>query len=197
MTALPMRTAFAIGVTIAVAALATLNWYFEPDKIVLWSLPLLVLLVGWFILTLGRRGRVQGEGMDERKASHFDKAIVGAIVLAGLLLAVSLASGLLEDFNIITATMSDRGNGVMIGIMLIVTGNAIPKNIKTGSAEKCEFTRGQKMQRFAGWAFVIAGIAYAGVWLFAPLPFTEILPSAFVAIALVLILVRGLWSILV
>ena len=92
-----------------------------------------------------------------------------AIIGAGLLLAASASVAGAVRFDLIGDGTSERVMGVLLGIVLVVTGNFIPKTLEPLSAERCDPSRKQALQRFAGWAFVLAGVGYAIVWLTFPL----------------------------
>ena len=63
----------------------------------------------------------------------------------------------------ISFDMSLRITMAIIGLVLVVQANAIPKDVAGRSANY------QAVKRVAGWALVLAGLAYAAAWLFAPL----------------------------
>lgn len=56
----------------------------------------------------------------------------------------------------------------MSGVFLMVTGNAIPKRL--ASLAGPDPARTQSFRRFAGWAWVLTGLALAVAWLVLPIP---------------------------
>jgi len=50
-----------------------------------------------------------------------------------------------------------------IGLMVAGFGNRIPKSVVAS-------TRARQAKRVAGWSTVLSGLAYAGLWMFAPMP---------------------------
>jgi hypothetical protein len=54
--------------------------------------------------------------------------------------------------------------------MAAVLGNAFPKTVFPLSPSVAGEATAQAYKRFVGWTYVLGGLAYAGVWLIAPLP---------------------------
>jgi len=52
----------------------------------------------------------------------------------------------------------------------------------------------QAALRVGGWSLTLAGLAYAGLWAFAPLPVADVASMIVVAAALVLTFGYALWS---
>lgn len=103
-------------------------------------------------------------------------SIAFSLVLAGGLIAVSLAIVALKTNGIIDDETSTRAFGVALGLMLAIYGNSIPKQI-SGDAG---------LMRFTGWTFVIAYLIYAAIWAFAPMEYTLVGSLAVGAVSLVL-----------
>lgn len=89
--------------------------------------------------------------------------ITSSLALAGLLLAVSASLAYARKFGVVGADVPVRGTMVLAGLVLVFYANVIPKSVSQHSA------RGQSVQRVAGWAFALAGLAYAAIWAFAPI----------------------------
>jgi hypothetical protein len=81
----------------------------------------------------------------------------------------------------------------IIGLTLVMFANFIPKNLgrwRSAEAEK----RAQTAARVAGWSFMLAGLAYAGVWLAAPIAIADPVSIAVVASAMVVTLGYAIWA---
>lgn len=85
------------------------------------------------------------------------------LALAGLLIAVSAGLVYLGRLGVVGAETPARGAMVLTGILLAVYGNVIPKSASRLSA------KGESLERVTGWTTVLAGIAYAAIWAFAPI----------------------------
>jgi hypothetical protein len=86
---------------------------------------------------------------------------------AGGVLVVTLGAVLAHKQGYID---SDTVNRVVFGINgLLVAwyGNRIPKNVVPGANIR-------QAQRVAGWSMVLSGLAYAGLWMFAPVRVAEV-----------------------
>jgi hypothetical protein len=79
-----------------------------------------------------------------------------------LLLTLARVQGLIE------ADTATRGVMVLIGLSLAVWGNLMPKMLEVPQRTVSEATVSQSVQRFAGWAMMIAGLLWAVLWGFAP-----------------------------
>lgn len=86
-------------------------------------------------------------------------------LVAGVFFAIAIGRGT----GLIEGDFSTRLAPAMMGLLVAICGNALPK-----VARRIEMTRETasayaSADRLAGFALVVAGIAYAGIWLFAPL----------------------------
>ncbi len=107
------------------------------------------------------------------------REILFAIILAGLLLLVSIIGTLFKELDLINNEIAKRSSGVMIGVMLILLGNYMPKKLTHSGGDSCCSTgcsigESSGTQRLVGWIFVIAGILYAGIWLLVDLEQTSV-----------------------
>jgi len=62
---------------------------------------------------------------------------------------------------------------VLLGAFFVFTGNALPKMITPLSTLRCDAAKAQALQRFSAWAWVIAGLGFAYVWLVLPVKVAE------------------------
>ena len=70
------------------------------------------------------------------------------------------------------ADLPRRAMMAVIGAFLVSTGNAIPKTLTPMSALR-DADRVQAFQRFAGWTWVLTGLALAMSWLVLPVNLAE------------------------
>lgn len=90
------------------------------------------------------------------------KELVGALVWAAGMLALAFGAQLARKLGYIDQDMVRRLVTCSIGLWLVWYGNRIPKTF-TRSAQ------GRQAQRVAAWSLVLSGLAYAGLWAFAPM----------------------------
>ncbi|MEZ5997764.1 MAG: hypothetical protein R3B98_03615 [Hyphomonas sp.] len=91
--------------------------------------------------------------------------IAMAFTLLGIVGAM-MAFGVAKKTGALEPEAARRGAAAMLGLMLAVIGNFVPKlrlfQPAGGPADS------GPVDRFAGWAFVVCGLVFAAVWLFAP-----------------------------
>jgi hypothetical protein len=146
------------------AVLAAANWYLEPERIRSWTAALLGLAALAIVLWVGLR-HASAAAAPPRAAD----SIRGGIIFAALMMAVSLSVKLLQAFGAVAdSDVSQRLTMVIVGFFIMFTGNAMPKMLTPLSVMQCNGARTQAFQRFAGWTFVLAGLAFAAAWLVLP-----------------------------
>ena len=90
------------------------------------------------------------------------KDLVGSLGWAGAMFAVTLAAVVANKLGYIDRETVNRITFGAIGLMVAWYGNRIPKSfVRDASA--------RQVQRVAGWSQVLSGLAYAGLWAFAPI----------------------------
>jgi hypothetical protein len=83
-----------------------------------------------------------------------------------------------------------RGVGAMLGLTLMVTGNFVPKLRLFQSAPGAGPS--DAIDRFAGWTFVLCGLAFAAVFLWAPADLVFVVPPLIVLAGFLAVLARWL-----
>jgi hypothetical protein len=119
-------------------------------------------------------------------------AIAVAVLIVGTAAALSYARGL----DLVGPDAAKRTMQVMIGLILAAYSNLMPKNVGRWRASALAAARAQSVLRVGGWSLTLAGLAYAGLWAFAPLAFADIAAMAVVASALVITMGYGGWALL-
>ena len=115
------------------------------------------------------------------------KPITSSLALAGLLIAVSIGLAYLRRLGVVGAETPARVAMVLTGVLLAVYGNVIPKSVSRSSA------KGESLERVTGWATVLAGIAYAAIWAFAPIEIAAVASMGAVLIGFVCVVGYCLW----
>ncbi len=115
-------------------------------------------------------------------------AVVGFLCLVAFSAAVALAS----RTGVLDAGLARRAIGVIVGLMMIVTGNLLPKMrpLRTLAMHRAPTTTAE---RTAGWILVLAGMASVSAFVLAPLAAAKSLMSALGFGALAAIAVSWLW----
>jgi len=122
------------------------------------------------------------------------RQIGSAVAIAALILAVAAGLRFAESVGMIGADGATRTMQVLIGLILAAYANFMPKQIGRARSSPQAESVAQAALRVGGWSLTLAGLAYAGLWAFAPLPVADIASMIVVAAALVLSLGYALWS---
>ena len=91
------------------------------------------------------------------------KELIGNLVWAAGMLALALGATFANRLGYIDHDAVVRLVSGVIGLYMAWLGNRIPKTF-TRSAQA------RQVQRVAAWSQVLSGLAYAGLWAFAPIP---------------------------
>jgi hypothetical protein len=103
------------------------------------------------------------------KAVRASLVIAGVQVVCSLLLAFAYKGGLIGGETML------RGVLVMIGLVLAAVGNRIPKITDGPPPHTLPLAvLRQKTMRAAGWAMMLGGLMFAGLWAFAPLDVAQV-----------------------
>jgi hypothetical protein len=89
------------------------------------------------------------------------KNIQQGAILAIVMIALSLILAWAGRADIVDRALPIRVAMVLSGLVLAFYGNTIPKMVLRSD-------RARSVRRFAGWAFVLSGLACAAVWALAP-----------------------------
>jgi hypothetical protein len=114
------------------------------------------------------------------------RLLMNGIWMAGLLIAASLILKYAQHAAMISPDAANRGGQMAIGLALASYANFMPKRIATG--------RRQVALRAGGWAFVLAGLAYAALWALAPLDLAWTASMAVLVTAVLICLGFTLWA---
>jgi hypothetical protein len=94
------------------------------------------------------------------------REIIAGIIWAAAMIAVALAAqfahrlGYLDD-NAVTRIVS-----AAIGLWMVWFGNRIPKTVVPNAFAN-------RARRVSAWSLVLSGLAYTGLWAFAPIPVAQ------------------------
>lgn len=117
-----------------------------------------------------------------------------ALLLAGSLIALTLAVTFADKAGYIGDDTSKRIIQVAIGLLVVYFANLAPKTLEPLSAT-CEPARLQSLQRFTGWALVLGGLGYSLAWLVLPIERAGIWSMALLGTGLLAAAGRSIWTI--
>ena len=161
----PASLLHARALLVVCSILGAANWYLQPERWAVWAAACSV--VGAMAIVLGIAVRLSRRGAEPWLSTA--ASLGSGIVFAGAMLAVSLAVKLAVALGLVPGPdLGRRATMVILGAFLAFTGNALPKTLTPLSALACDGTRVQAFQRFAGWTWVLTGLAFALAWLLLP-----------------------------
>ncbi len=149
------------------------NWYLKPERAAVWAM--VVLLIGcmasaWLRVSLGSKKEIVPS---QERAS-----IRTGVVFAGLILATTLSVKFALALGVVgSADLAWRSIMALSGFFLVFAGNAIPKKLRPLASVECDVARLQAFQRFAGWMWVLAGLAVSIAWMALPVSLAESISS--------------------
>lgn len=116
-----------------------------------------------------------------------------AIALAAFILGSAVALRYAESVGALAADDVRRAIQVLIGLMLAGYANLMPKQGRGGGSLSAQ-ARAQTALRVGGWSLTLAGVAYAGLWTFAPLDIADTAGLFVVAAATLLTAGYAVWA---
>jgi hypothetical protein len=108
--------------------------------------------------------------IESRATSNNGRAsVIRALVIAAVQVGGALLLSLASKRGMIDKDIATRGVMVLIGLGVAAYGNTMPK-LLDGPPPPSLATAAlrQAVTRTGGWAMMLAGVAYAAVWAFAP-----------------------------
>lgn len=163
----PSRLSFwvAFGSVVVTGLVAAWGLVVDPEPAVRW------LLLGAFLPTLwGYVEAAQLRGEDPRVGSAIVRVHrycigwVGVMVSSRVAVALAVHSALLD---VVWISHGRRLSGLVLGVGLVVFGNILP-TLRSPWPLQAEPFAWQRVHRFVGWVFVLAGFGILGAWTFLP-----------------------------
>lgn len=114
-----------------------------------------------------------------------------AILAAGAIIGTAAALAWLAP-TYISADLSHRLLGALLGAVVVVYSNDIPKALTGRARLRGDAAQDQAARRFAGWSLVLGGLAYSVTWILAPIELAGLIGGALLACALLLAVLRCL-----
>jgi hypothetical protein len=91
------------------------------------------------------------------------------LVMAAIMFAALMGFALAGEFELIERNLAKRIVGSMFGLIMMVSGNYLPKVVLPVSARRRNPARAMAAERAAGWIFVLAGLISVAVWALVPI----------------------------
>ena len=124
------------------------------------------------------------------------KSIRSALILAGSVLVSTLLLTLANKLGWIDSNITTRGVMVVIGLMLVAIGNSMPKKQEGPPPQSVgDIALRQSITRVGGWAMMLGGLIWTGLWAFAPRDIAQVGSVAAVGTATVVMIIYSVWRI--
>jgi hypothetical protein len=98
-----------------------------------------------------------------------------------------------DKFGYLNPPAVKRFMGLIIGVMIVITGNFLPKTRPLNAPGVNPPGPAAAAERFAGWVLVVAGIAYVGLFVFAPLDQARKISSIIGIVAMIYVAASWAW----
>jgi hypothetical protein len=92
-----------------------------------------------------------------------------ALTIAAIYLSTALVLNELRQRHLVGDEAVVRLMGMLMGAVVIVSANAIPKRLVPLARLSCAPAREQTLRRFCGWAGVLGGLGYTLAYALAPI----------------------------
>jgi hypothetical protein len=112
-----------------------------------------------------------------------------SLLTAALIVGASAALAWLSPSHL-SAELAHRLLGALLGAVVVVYANAVPKALASRSSLRCSPAEEQAARRFGGWALVLGGLGYMLAALLAPLAYATLLGGVLLAVSLLLAVLR-------
>jgi hypothetical protein len=91
------------------------------------------------------------------------KELIGSLVYVGFMLALTVGATIAHRLGYIDRDTVQRVVIIPIGLWMAWYGNRLPKAFVRNAGAR-------QVQRVSAWSQVLSGLAFAGLWAFAPMP---------------------------
>jgi hypothetical protein len=118
-----------------------------------------------------------------------NKVVLRALVAGVSIIAAAVALRYLTPDHI-DPGVGSRLPGVLMGCLVVLYANAAPKNLTPLRRMRCDPATEQSLRRFTGWALTVGGVAYALIWVAAPLASANLLAAGALGTAFLLVVAR-------
>ena len=120
-------------------------------------------------------------------------SISRGLIIAGVLLGVAMTLKLLVPDHI-SPDLARRMMGVLMGMLVLIYANIVPKALSPLIQMRCDPTEEQAIRRFTGWTLVLGGAGYAAAWVIAPMQYANTVSAILLGAALLQVIARWMWG---
>lgn len=110
-----------------------------------------------------------------------------SLLIAAIYLLTSVVLNALRQHQIVNAETVVRLMGMLMGSVVLVSANAIPKRLVPLARLSCDPAREQTLRRLGGWTLVLGGLGWTLAYALAPIAIASTLAICFLAPALLVV----------
>lgn len=116
-----------------------------------------------------------------------DYPIRRSLLIAAIYLLTAVVLNEFRQRHFVSAETAVRLMGMLMGSVVLVSANAIPKMLVPLARLSCDPIREQALRRFGGWALVLGGLGYALAYALAPIAIASTLAICLLAPAVLVV----------
>ncbi len=110
-----------------------------------------------------------------------------SLLIAAIYLLTAVVLNEFRQRHVVSAETVVRLMGMMMGSVVLVSANAIPKSLVPLARLSCDPIREQAFRRFGGWALVLGGLGYTLVYALVPITIASTLAICLLAPAVLVV----------
>lgn len=104
-----------------------------------------------------------------------------SLLIAAVYLLTAVVLNAFRQHHLVSAEAVTRLMGILMGSVVLVSANAIPKRLVPLARLSCNPIREQAYRRFGGWALALGGLGYTLAYALAPITIASTLAVCLLA----------------
>lgn len=113
--------------------------------------------------------------------------ILRSALIAAIYLLTAAVLNALRQHQVVSAEIVVRLMGMLMGSVVLVSANAIPKRLVPLARLSCDPAREQALRRYGGWALALGGVGYTLAYALAPIAIASTLAVCLLAPAVLVV----------
>jgi hypothetical protein len=112
---------------------------------------------------------------------NWNNSVCRSLLVAGMYVLTAVVLTALRQHGVLDAAATERTMGMLMGLVVLVSANLIPKRLVPLARVTCDPAREQALRRFVGWALVLGGLGYTLAYALAPIEIASTLAISLLA----------------
>lgn len=110
-----------------------------------------------------------------------------SLLIAAIYLLTAVVLSELRQHHVVSAETVVRLMGMLMGSVVLISANTIPKRLVPLARLSCDPGREQNLRRLGGWALVLGGLGYTLAYVLAPITVASTLAICLLAPAVLVV----------